>query len=128
MNVPEGLFYTKEHEWVKIDGNQAKMGISDHAQHELGDITFVELPAQQTQCEQFKQIATIESVKAASDIYAPLSGKVTAVNNKVVENPELVNQSPYEQGWLLAIELTEESQIENLMDADAYKNYLKESL
>lgn len=127
MNVPEGLFFTKEHEWVKIDGNMAKMGISDHAQHELGDITFIELPAQYTPCEQFKQIATVESVKAASDIYAPLSGKIAAVNNKVVENPELVNQFPYEQGWLLVIELTDKSQIENLMNADRYEKYLKEN-
>ncbi|MBU1085907.1 MAG: glycine cleavage system protein GcvH [Candidatus Omnitrophica bacterium] len=128
MNVPEGLFYTKEHEWVKIDGNLAKIGISDHAQHELGDITFVELPALHAPCEQFKQIATIESVKAASDVYAPLSGKISAVNNEVVANPELVNQSPYEQGWLLVIEITEESQLANLMDAEAYKNYLKENM
>lgn len=127
MNVSEGLFYTKEHEWVKIDGSMAKMGISDHAQHQLGDITFIELPSQYTQCEQFKRIATIESVKAASDIYAPLSGKIAAVNNKVVENPELVNQSPYEQGWLLAIELKDKSQIENLMNADQYTKYLKEN-
>ncbi|MBU1087681.1 MAG: glycine cleavage system protein GcvH [Candidatus Omnitrophica bacterium] len=128
MNVPEGLFYTKEHEWVKIDGNLAKMGISDHAQHELGDITFVELPALHVQCKQFKQIAIIESVKAASDVYAPLSGKISAVNKQVVANPELVNQSPYDQGWLLVIELTEESQLANLMDAETYKNYLKENL
>ena len=128
MNVPEGLFFTKEHEWVKINGNLAKMGISDHAQHELGDITFVELPALHAQFEQFKQIATIESVKAASDVYAPLSGKVSAINNEVVDNPELINKSPYDQGWLLAIELTAESQVENLMDAEAYKNYLKENI
>ena len=128
MNVPDGLFYTKEHEWVKIDGNLAKMGISNHAQSELGDITFVELPAQYARCEQFKQIATVESVKAASDVYAPLSGKITAVNHEVVDNPELVNQSPYEQGWLLVIELNQESQIENLMNPEAYKNYLKENM
>ena len=128
MIVPEGLFFTKEHEWVKIDGNLAKMGISDHAQHELGDITFIELPVLHAQCEQFKQIAIIESVKAASDVYAPLSGKISAVNNQVVDNPELVNKSPYDQGWLLVIELTEKSQIQNLMDTEAYKNYLKESM
>lgn len=128
MNVPAGLFFTKEHEWVKVDGNMAKMGISDHAQHELGDITFIELPSLHTQCEQFKQIATVESVKAASDIYAPLSGKISAVNNEVIEKPELVNQSPYDQGWLLVIELTEESQLQNLMDAEEYKNYLKENM
>ncbi len=128
MNVPEGLFFTKEHEWVKIDGNLAKMGISDHAQHELGDITFVELPALHAQCEQFKQIAIIESVKAASDVYAPLSGKISAVNNEVADNPELVNKSSYDQGWLLVIELTEESQVENLMDTEEYKNYLKENM
>ncbi len=128
MNVPDGLFFTKEHEWVKIDGNLAKMGISDHAQHELGDITFVELPALHAQFDQFKQIATIESVKAASDVYAPLSGKVSAINNEVLNNPELVNKSSYDQGWLLVIELTEESQIEQLMDAEGYKNYLKDNM
>ena len=128
MNVPEGLFFTKEHEWVKIDGNLAKMGISDHAQHELGDITFVELPGLHAQFEQFKQIATIESVKAASDVYAPLSGKISAINREVVDNPDLVNKFPYDQGWLLVIELTEESQIQHLMDAEGYKNYLKENM
>jgi glycine cleavage system H protein len=128
MKVPDGLLYTKEHEWVKIDGTFAKMGITDHAQSELGDITFVELPAQHAHCEQFKQIATIESVKAASDVYAPLSGKIASVNNDVVDNPDLINRSPYDEGWLVVIEINEESQADNLMDAEAYQKYLKDNM
>ena len=128
MNVPEGLLYTKEHEWVKIDGALAKMGITDHAQSALGDVTFIELPAQYAHCDQFKQLGTIESVKAASDIYAPLSGKIASVNNDVVDNPELVNKSPYDEGWLVVIEVTEESQTGNLMNAESYKQYLKDQM
>jgi len=126
MSVPAGLFFTKEHEWVKIEGDQAKMGISDYAQQSLGDITFVEFPAVGADVKQFAQIASIESVKAASDIYAPLSGKVLAINDKIADNPELVNQSPYEQGWFLTIDISNPDEKNNLMNADVYKKYLEE--
>ncbi len=123
MNVPDGLFYTKEHEWVKIEGNQAKMGITDYAQVSLGDITFVELPKEQTECAQFKQIATVESVKAASDIYASMSGKVMKINEELQNRPELLNESPYEQGWLLTIEISNTKEKENLMSSQEYEKF-----
>ena len=125
MNVPDGFLYTKEHEWVSIEGNQAKMGITDYAQASLGDITFVELPNKNTECAQFKQIATVESVKAASDIYAPLSGKVVQINEEVQNKPELLNQSSYEQGWFLAIEISDIKEKENLMSSQEYKKFLE---
>ena len=125
MNVPEDLLYTKEHEWVKIEGNKAKMGITDYAQSSLGDITFVELPNEDSKCSQFKQIASVESVKAASDIYAPMSGKVIQLNVDVQNKPELLNQSSYEQGWFLIIEISDEKEKNNLMKAVEYKQYLE---
>lgn len=126
MNVPEKLLYTKEHEWVKIDGHKAKMGITDHAQSSLGDITFVELPEKGTGCTQFKQVATVESVKAASDVYAPMSGKVIEINEDIVSRPELVNNSPYEKGWFIVLEMSDEKEKDNLMSAAEYKEYLEE--
>ncbi|MCK4993778.1 MAG: glycine cleavage system protein GcvH [Candidatus Omnitrophica bacterium] len=125
MNVPDGLLYTKEHEWVKIEGNQAKMGITEYAQSSLGDITFVELPNKQAECAQFKQIATVESVKAASDIYAPMSGKVIQINDEVQSKPELLNQSSYDLGWFLSIEISDVKETENLMSAQEYKKFLE---
>ena len=127
MNVVDGLFYTKEHEWIKIEGKQARMGITDHAQVALGDITFIELPSLDTQAQQFKRIATVESVKAASDVYAPISGKVTAINEEINQHPEMINQSPYEKGWFLVIEIAQEKEKDNLLTADAYRSYLEES-
>ena len=125
MNVPEGLLYTKEHEWVKIEANKAKMGITDYAQISLGDITFVELPNKDTECTQFKQIASVESVKAASDIYAPLTGKVVQVNEELKKKPELLNQSPYDQGWFFEIEIFNEKEKDNLMNTAEYKKFLE---
>ena len=127
MNVPQGLFFTKEHEWVKIEGTVCRMGITDYAQSSLGDITFVELPNKGAQIKQFAQIATVESVKAASDVYAPLSGTVTEINEGVVKNPELVNQSPYEQAWFVAMEIADTAEKNNLMDARQYEDYLKKT-
>ena len=125
MNVPENLFYTKEHEWIKIEGNLATIGITDYAQGSLGDITFVELPNVGKVCEQFKQLATIESVKAASDIYAPLSGKVVKVNEKLSQNPEEINKAPYDSGWIAVIEISNEDEKKNLLKAEAYKEHIK---
>jgi len=126
MNVPEGLLYTKEHEWVRIEKNMATMGITDYAQSSLGDITFVELPKQGAVCAQFKQVATVESVKAASDVYAPLSGTVIKSNDAIINNPELVNQFPYDKGWFIVIELSDDKEKNNLLTADAYRAYLEE--
>ena len=125
MNVPGDLFYTKEHEWVKLEGNLAKIGITDYAQESLGDITFVEFPEVGSSCEQSKQIATIESVKAASDIYAPVSGKVTKINEELQNKPENVNQSPYDSGWFFVIEISNEKEKDNLLTPQAYEEYVK---
>ena len=126
MNIPDNLFYTKEHEWVKIEGNLATVGIDDYAQSSLGDITFVEIPPAGTACRQFEQFATVESVKAASDVYAPISGKIAKVNEEIKNKPEIVNQSPYEKGWFAVIEIEEEKEKNNLMDNASYAKYLKE--
>jgi len=119
------MYFTKEHEWVKIDGNQATVGISAHAAQELGDITFVELPQVGKTVKQFDTLAGIESVKAASDIYAPISGKVVAVNQQLEDAPELVNQSAEEDGWICQLELAGAAETGALMDAAAYAEYLK---
>jgi glycine cleavage system H protein len=124
MEIKEGYFYSKEHEWVKIEGNTAKVGISDYAQHKLGDITFVDLPKIGKEVKQFALLTGIESVKAASDIFSPVSGKVTAVNSALESAPELVNKSPFEQGWIAGLDITNPSEMSNLMDSAAYKVYL----
>ncbi|MDP8259031.1 MAG: glycine cleavage system protein GcvH [Candidatus Aadella gelida] len=125
--VPEDLKYTKEHEWVKVEGTKATIGITDHAQSELGDITFIELPEIGSEINVSDSIATVESVKAASDIYAPLAGKVTEVNEALESSPEVVNQSPYDEGWILKVEVSGDSGKENLMDQAAYETYIKEN-
>ena len=127
MSVPGDLLYTKEHEWVKIEGKRGRVGIDDFAQGSLGDITFIELPKIGDECKQFAQIATVESVKAASDIFAPISGKIVQVNEAVLETPELVNQSPYEDAWFFVVELSDPSETKNLMDASKYSEFLKEN-
>jgi glycine cleavage system H protein len=118
-------FFTKEHEWVELAGTTATVGISAHAAHELGDITFVELPQLGKSVKQFDTVAGIESVKAASDIYAPVSGKVVKVNDKLDATPELVNESAEEAGWICQIEAADVSELSKLMDATAYAQYLE---
>lgn len=123
MNIPDGFYYSKEHEWVKIEKDTARIGLTDYAQSSLGDITFVELPRIPGRIEQFKILATIESVKAASDIYAPVSGEIIEINAALENNPGLVNSSPYEEGWIAKIRFTLSDETKNLMDANAYKTY-----
>lgn len=123
ITVQDGYFYTKEHEWAKIEGARARVGISDYAQQKLGDITYVD-PAQVGKpVKQFDFLTGIESVKAASDIYAPLSGKITAFNNSLDDAPELINQSCYTDGWIAEIELADPSETKNLMTAAQYREY-----
>jgi glycine cleavage system H protein len=119
------MYFTKEHEWVRIDGAQATIGISEHAAHELGDITFVELPQMGKTVKQFEALAGIESVKAASDIYAPVSGKVVQVNDKLEDAPELVNESAEDAGWICKLESIDSAELAALMDAAAYAEFLK---
>jgi glycine cleavage system H protein len=117
--------YTKEHEWVSIEGTLATVGISEHAAHELGDITFVELPQMGKTVKQFDTLAAIESVKAASDIYSPVSGKVVQVNEQLDEAPELVNESAEERGWICKLEASNPADVDSLMDAAAYEAFVK---
>ena len=121
---PEDVRYTESHEWARVEGNVATIGLTDHAQAELGDIVYLELPAAGTAVAAGKECGVIESVKAASDLYAPLSGKVVAVNDKAVGEPALVNREPYGGGWLLKIELRDVSEVENLKTAVEYKEFV----
>ena len=124
--VAQGLRYTKTHEWVKLDGDVATVGVTDFAQSELGDITYLELPEPGTTVTQGEPMGVIESVKAASDIYAPISGEVIEANSTVVDSPELVNTSPYEEGWFVKVRVSDPAGVESLMDADAYEAFVKE--
>jgi glycine cleavage system H protein len=123
MDIPDGLLFTKEHEWIKLEGTTGLIGISDYAQHALGDVTFVELPKAGADVKQFQIMATIESVKAASDIYAPLSGKLIETNTKLENEPALVNQSCYAQGWIAKIKISNPDEKKNLMDSADYKKF-----
>lgn len=124
--VPSGLYFSKSHEWVKVDGETATIGVSDFAQDELGDITYLELPEAGAQLTQGEPLGVIESVKAASDIYSPISGEVIENNNEVVDAPDLVNSSPYESAWLVKVKLSDPSEVDNLMDSDVYRNFVAE--
>jgi glycine cleavage system H protein len=120
-NIPSHLQYTESHEWVsKEDNGNARIGISDHAQEALGDLVFVELPVVGDEISQGDQCAVVESVKAASDIYAPVSGKVIAINEELDEDPALINADPYGDGWLYELELHDSEELEGLKDAEAY--------
>lgn len=123
--ISDNLKYTKQHEWVKIQGDEAVFGITDYAQSELGDITFIEVPEKGTAVKQFTAYSTVESIKAASDIYAPLSGGIVDVNEKLINAPELLNKSPYNDGWICKIKISNISESSKLMDAMTYKKYLE---
>ena len=125
MLIQDDLLYTKEHEWVRIKGNTATIGITDYAQGSLGDITFVDLPKAGSVLEQFKQYATVESVKAASDVYAPVSGKVIKVNEELTAHPELINKSPYDNGYFAQVEISSEKEVSALMKPAEYKKYVE---
>jgi len=123
-NVPAGLKYSKEHEWVKMDGAVAVIGITDHAQGALGDIVFVELPKVGKVVEYMKPAGVVESVKAASDIYSPLTGKIIAVNDGLTKSPEQINQDCYGTGWIFKLEPTKPAELANLLDDKAYTAFL----
>lgn len=119
------IYFTKEHEWVKVDGNVGTIGISDYAAHQLGDVTFVDLPQTGKTVKQFDVVAGIESVKAASDIYAPLSGKVTKVNDALDSTPEIVNDSPEDGGWIAQLDLSDPAEVKNLMTKAQYDEFVR---
>jgi glycine cleavage system H protein len=120
-NIPPDLKYTKEHEWAKIEGDRARVGITHFAQEQLGDVVFVELPRVGTRVTALKTFGVVESVKAVSDLYAPLSGEIVEINAELPKKPELVNQDPYGQGWMLVIKLSSPAEVGQLLDASAYE-------
>jgi glycine cleavage system H protein len=124
MNIPENLKYTKDHEWLKIEGNTATIGISDFAQGELGDIVFIEIETQGEELAKLDVFGTIEAVKTVSDLYMPISGEVLEVNEKIQDSPEIVNKDPYGDGWLIKIKVADASEIDALLDATAYKTHI----
>jgi glycine cleavage system H protein len=126
MNLPKELKYSEEHEWVRVEGNKAYIGITDFAQSELGDIVFVELPEEGDDVEKDQPFGSVESVKTVSELYAPLSGKILEVNTELEDAPELVNESSYEKAWMIVVEMSDESELDKLMSADEYEKLVSQ--
>lgn len=126
MDVRDGLLYSREHEWLKVDGDVALCGITDYAQDNLGDVVYVELPEVGKKVEKMKPFMVLESVKATSDVYSPVTGEIVEVNEKLQDAPELVNTDPYGEGWLVKIKLENKKELEELMDKEAYLKFLEE--
>jgi glycine cleavage system H protein len=126
VSTPEDLRYTKEHEWVRVEGDTGVIGITDYAQDQLGDIVYLDLPAAGASIVQYEKMGEIESVKAVSDLYAAVSGDVLEVNQAVVDSPELVNSEPYGGGWLLKVRLRDAGELDELLDASAYEAFLSQ--
>lgn len=124
MNIPADLKYTKDHEWVKIEGDTATIGITDFAQGELGDIVYVEIETEGESLDAEEVFGTVEAVKTVSDLFMPLSGEVSAVNEELEDSPEIVNDSPYEDGWMIKIKMSDTSEADELMSADEYKEHV----
>jgi len=127
MPSPADRRYTKEHEWVRVEDNVGTVGITDYAQDQLGDIVYVDLPSPGTQVKQLNKLGEIESVKAVSDLYSPVSGEVVAVNQEVIDRPELVNQSPYEEGWLVRLRLADPAELDSLLTAAQYDELITQA-
>lgn len=121
MNVPDELKYAESHEWVRVEGDVATVGISDYAQQEMTELVYVELPDVGRECNAGEDVAVVESVKSASDIYAPVGGEIVEVNEGLADDPSQVNSSPFEQGWLFKIRMADAAQLDNLLDSAAYK-------
>ena len=127
MPTPTDRRYTKEHEWVRLDDGVGTVGLTDYAQDQLGDIVYVDLPAPGTSVKQFDKLGEVESVKAVSDLYAPVSGEVVDVNEAVNDHPELVNESPYEEGWLVRVRLADPAELEALLTPEQYDALVAEA-
>jgi glycine cleavage system H protein len=125
MNVPDGLRYSTDHEWAQLEGGRVRVGITDYAQDALGDVVYVQIPAVGTSVAAGESFSEIESTKSVSDVYAPLTGTVVSVNDALADNPQLVNEDPYGDGWLCEIELADEAEFENLLDAAAYRSLVE---
>ncbi|MGW9856798.1 glycine cleavage system H protein [Staphylococcus hominis] len=126
MAVPSELKYSKEHEWIKVEGNTATIGITEYAQGELGDIVFVELPDVDDEINEGDTFGSVESVKTVSELYAPVSGKIVETNDELEDSPEFVNESPYEKAWMVKVELSDESQLDELLSAEQYSEMIGE--
>lgn len=126
MSIPKDLRYTQEHEWVKVEGNKVRVGITDFAQHELGDIVFVELPEVGDTVTLNEPFGSVESVKTVSELYSPVSGTVVEINEALSDSPEFVNESPYENAWMIVVELSDEAEVEALLTAEAYEALISE--
>jgi glycine cleavage system H protein len=124
-NIPEELSYTKDHEWVRVKGDNATIGITDHAQHQLGDVVYVELPKVGDKFEAAEPFGSVESVKAVSEIYMPVSGTVVEVNGTLNDSPEKVNEDPYGTGWMVVLKMSEPAQIDGLLSSIEYEDYIK---
>lgn len=128
-NIPEDLRYTEQHEWLRIDGKTAYVGISDYAQHESGDIVYVEFTTGVNQSvDAHEKMCVVESSKAASDVYSPISGKVVTLNIELEDNPEIINEDPYGEGWMFEIEMSNPSEAQELMTAAEYKKFIEEAI
>ena len=126
MNVPDDLKYTREHEWCRVEGNRAAVGITDHAQDQLGDIVYLELPDAGDAVRKGEAFGVVESTKAVSDIFAPVSGKVVEVNDPLSEAPEAINEDPYEEGWLIRVEISDPAELGDLLDAAGYRKFVED--
>ncbi len=127
MNIPSDLYYTKDHEWVRVNGEEATVGITDYAQGELGDIVFLDLPEIGTVVTGGSPFGTIEAVKAAADMYSPVSGEVIAVNGLLEDSPELINKDPYGDGWIIKIQVKDAEEVETLLSPDNYAKLIEEA-
>ncbi|HKL93340.1 MAG: glycine cleavage system protein GcvH [Bacteroidales bacterium] len=125
MNTPEQLLFTKDHEWVKVEGQEAVIGISDYAQNELGEIVFVELPEVGASFQKTDVFGSVEAVKAVSELFMPISGEVLAINEGLSEQPEWINEDPYSKGWMLRIRIADASELEQLLSENAYQEFVK---
>lgn len=124
-NVPEGLYYSKDHEWLRVEGDTGTVGITDHAQHSLGDVVYVELPKKGESFEAHATFGSVESVKAVSELFLPVAAEVTEVNESLNEEPEKVNNDPYGEGWMLKVKLANRGEVDGLLSAAEYEDYIK---
>ena len=126
MNFPKELKYTKDHEWARVEGGSAVVGITDYAQNKLGSIVFVELPSTGKSFQKGKTLATVDSVKAAAEVYAPVSGQVEAVNESLADHPEMINQDPYGEGWMVRLKMSDSADLDGLLSSEAYQAFVEE--
>ena len=125
MNIPDNLRYTKDHEWIRVENNEAYVGITDYAQGELGDIVFIEIETLGEHLEQEEVFGTVEAVKTVTDLFMPISGNITRINDKLEDKPDLVNKDPYGEGWMIKLEVDDVNQLNSLLDAETYKKMIE---